>query len=293
MRRNIILAALLLLLAGNSAWAQIFPKRAPVPTGSRFFNGADKVDFGADLLLNVSGDISFGIWVKLSSTLGTNDLIVERGASGEAEADNSALFLNIQGVSNSWDLRYVHEFGAGSNELTTFSTNIKNDVWTYVALSRDTTAKTVKLWTATFGRPLALISTFPYTNQHTGGTGALTRFTLGQREGGDLPLNGANLAHVLFYNRSLSVVDHQHNMDGEITLYPLLDSSVWDLTDRSRLANHAIATNAVQKPDGPIIYRAFAPRRIWLPPPAGAARRLMIISGMLDRLSPRVESRRN
>ena len=99
-----------------------------------FFDGSnDSIRYATATDFVITGDLSFYIIVKMDSTASDPDLIVSiEGGAGESEAENSMLWLSIAGVSNSWDIRYIHEYSGGSNEDNTFLTNILNDTFTAI-----------------------------------------------------------------------------------------------------------------------------------------------------------------
>ena len=129
------------------------------------FASGNRITYATATDFAVSGDISFYILLKLNASSSALVVTSEAGV-GETEADNSMLWLDLQGASNSWDLRYIHEYSTGNNETNTFLTNILNDTWTAIGLIRDVTANTVKMW-----KDGTLVDTFNYTNDPTlGGT---------------------------------------------------------------------------------------------------------------------------
>jgi Concanavalin A-like lectin/glucanases superfamily len=184
--------------------------------GARDFDGSnDKIDFGNSSELAITGDLSFGIWLQIDNLATSADMICFYGGNSENEEDNFIFYFDVQGSPNAWDLRYLHEYSSGSNELNTFNTNITNSTWTYVAITRDVSANTVDLWTALPGATLSNIGTFSYTNDPTGGAGSGAELAIGEAVTGSQDLNGI-LADLVLYDRALTVEEHQQNMTGNI-----------------------------------------------------------------------------
>ncbi|KKL05970.1 hypothetical protein LCGC14_2600720, partial [marine sediment metagenome] len=153
-----------------------------LPLGATyFFDGTnDRISYATATDFVITGDISFYMILKLDSSVRTNDLIVSAEAgAGETENDNSMFWLDIVGASDSWDLRYIHEYSAGTNEMNTFLTNITNDTFSAIGVVRDITANTVKLW-----KDGSLVDTFNYTNDPTIGATTTIPLFFGERLGG-------------------------------------------------------------------------------------------------------------
>lgn len=140
------------------------------------FDGTgDHIDYATNTDYLILGDLSYYMLIRLSSTA-TQIIAVLEAGDGEDETENNILYLDIKGATNAWDIRYIHEFGAGSNELFTFDTNIANDTWVAFGVVRDVTANTVKLWLDG-----TLVNTFNYTNDPTVGATTTVPFLIGKR----------------------------------------------------------------------------------------------------------------
>lgn len=181
-----------------------------------FAGGTDKVDYGNASVFNLHGDMSLGIWLKLSSSaFGT---LIERESSvATGTGDNRAFALAVGGVSGSWSIFYQHDAGSSSSAAAshTFITAIPNDTWVYVGFSRDATAKTITLYLGD-GSTTRLIETWTYTTQPDGGTDSACTLKLGTG-GGDGTRWGA-LVGILeehyIWSRALSQSEHQDAMRG-------------------------------------------------------------------------------
>ena len=143
------------------------------------FDGTnDVISYAAATDFVITGNLSFYLIVKMDS--GANGLIMAmEKTAGETEADNTMLWLDIQGASNSWDIRYIHEYSSGTNEANTFLTNIANDTFTGIGVVRDVVANTVKMW-----KDGVLVDTFNYTNDPTIGATTSIPLHFGERLGG-------------------------------------------------------------------------------------------------------------
>ena len=127
----------------------------------------------------LTGDLTYMGWLQLFSLTAGNGAIaaIEPGAS-ESESDNSVFYIHLDGSSNAWDLRYIHEHGSGSNQQNTFNTNIANDTWVHVAFVRDVSANTVDLYING-----SLFGTYNYTTDPST-TGTTCRHSLSARSNG-------------------------------------------------------------------------------------------------------------
>ena len=139
---------------------------------------SDRITYASSPDFAVIGNLSAYFLVNLTSSASGLICTAEAGV-GETENENSTLFLLIAGASNSWDIRYIHEFGNGDNEDETFLTNIANDTDTAIGLIRDVAANTVKMW-----KDGVLVSTFNYTSDPTIGATTSMPFHLGSRADG-------------------------------------------------------------------------------------------------------------
>lgn len=235
---------------------------------------------GAVSALNVIGNLSVGIWVKLGAGAGTpaDGVILQRGnfGGGGAEANNIGVYLYLTGSSGAWDIGYLHQFSGGTIEGPhVFDTNIANDTWAYIGISRDTTAKTVTLYLMT-GGVFSTIESWGYTNNPTGGTDAGCRLTEFTREGGQQQLDDCSLAQFTYYNTLLSANQHLQNALGIPAWGPNLllfsphwgpGSPDWDLSGNVRIGT---LTTTITDPTHPPI-RSMASLGMRIPSPTGAA----------------------
>lgn len=182
-------------------------------TLARLFDGNDLINWGASADFNISGDMSFGCWLKMSATSVVKGAIVAHGpTTSNAEAYNHLYWLLSVGTSNAWDLLYYHEYGAsGTGESHTFDSNIANDVWRYVGFSRDATAKSIALYVGD-GNNITLVETWVFTNSPTGGTHASNELVIGDTQGGtgglgNVPFEGIIAEHMI-WNRTLTQAEH-------------------------------------------------------------------------------------
>ena len=76
-------------------------------------------------------------------------------ANGETSATNAQYFLKMLATG---DLIYLHEFGAGVEVQATFDTNLQAGEWAHVALVRDATANTVKVFVDGVEAPLLTLT---------------------------------------------------------------------------------------------------------------------------------------
>ncbi len=153
--------------------------------GRSFDGSGDKVVFGDVAVFQITGDLSWGLWINFASTSDSTLIAAVEPGAGETEADNSMLYVQVQGTSNNWDIRYIHEYSSGSNEDNRFNVNLLNNVWIHIALVRNVSANTVVLYidgTASGG-------TFNYTNDPTT-TSSTADYHLGERIDGSQDFTG-------------------------------------------------------------------------------------------------------
>lgn len=128
------------------------------------FNGVGNLHTVSDAQFILTGDVSWACRIQFNSTSDLSCIICIDGAAypSDAEVDNMLFAFFITGASDSWDLAYYHEHGAGVNDTYTFLTNFTNGTWYHLAAIRDNTAKTVKVYV-----DLTLLDTYTYTNVPT------------------------------------------------------------------------------------------------------------------------------
>lgn len=150
------------------------------------FDGTgDEVDFGTKADYKLITDATWSTWIKLSSSTTTDDLPMRiEAGTGESEAENSVFFVIIRGVSNSWDIGYIHEYGSGSNESHDFLTNMNNDTWYYLSINRDVSDNEVIVFLNG-----AEVDTFDYTNDPTSASATLN-YKVGRRGPASIEMTG-------------------------------------------------------------------------------------------------------
>lgn len=195
----------------------------------KFNDGVDRLDWGHDAVFNLHGDMAVGLWLKLPSDAQFT-LIGYGGDSWLSQEREHPWQLLIQGASNAWDIRYHHNWYEGgipceSVELD-FDTNLANQTWYYIGVSRDATAKTVSLYKATCGGALALVSSQSYTDNPTAdiGTDASCHLDVGY-----CPFSGVwwgpgkcTIEDHYIWDRVLTCAEHQKAMAGEPSTSGLL-----------------------------------------------------------------------
>ena len=167
----------------------------------RVASGASgRIDFGNLALFVNTGDLTLTFWLMLGSGTAINQMIadIEGIGTSELESENASCFLWTSSVSDAWDLRYIHEYGAGINEQNIFDTDLNNDVWYHVAIVRDVSANTVVTYIDGVAN-----ATFNYTNDHTY-TGSTTVYSIFQRSDGGFQLDDASEADICYYDAALS-----------------------------------------------------------------------------------------
>jgi hypothetical protein len=150
-----------------------------VPNGS-----AGLLDYesgGADAALVTTGDFSVGMWLRFTANSDLSDgILLQRGffTGGAGEAGNINFYFYLTGAANSFDIGYLHQFGAGSTieGPNVFTTDFPNDTWCYFGASRNVTAKTVIVYKLV-SHVFSTVSTYTYSNNPTGGNDAGCRMT--------------------------------------------------------------------------------------------------------------------
>jgi hypothetical protein len=193
-------------------------------TGSTAGTGAstDNIDWGTSSDLRLVADMSFGAWIKISSS-GLGSIVT----NGYAFSSDIAYGLFVTGVSGAWTLTYEH-FASGiggtlySHE---FVTNIPNDKWVYVGFTRDSVAKTVTLYMG-YGSDITTVGTYTYA-ANPGTFGPATHLQIGNYFNGpggvgyEKNLSGAVEEHYI-WNRKLTSDEHADAMSGNPSLTGML-----------------------------------------------------------------------
>jgi len=182
---------------------------------ARKFLTGDGIDWGNSISLFVSGDLSFGAWIKIdASGVSSPGTIAQRGVNGTTLDTVHSFALRVTGSPAPYSVGYFHDYGNGSfgeQEGNLFATNLSAATWYYVGISRDNTAKTVSLYTGIQGAtPVTLIQVAGYTNQvnSAGGTSASCKFTVGYQAPTSNRLNNVAIGQFVYFSRALTELEH-------------------------------------------------------------------------------------
>lgn len=168
------------------------------------------VDFGYAANFNQVGDISLGVWVKLGTGVDSGDIIAGYSEAGETQAENFSFWLTLSGSANAWDIQIGHEYDSGKNVSTTFNTNLQNDRWYYVGISRDATGKTFTLYVIDDTGTTTVYGPTVYSANPNGGDSTGCRLMLFNPNGSSFGyLDGALLSNFIYHSRALSQVEHE------------------------------------------------------------------------------------
>lgn len=194
-----------------------------VSQARRFGGGTDKISWGHQEALRILGNWSFGVWVKLPATA-AGTLVMYGFATGSYVLDACPYTFNITGASGAWDLWYTHDdWTVPENVHHIFNSNLGNDVWRYIGISRDVAANTVSLWVGD-GQSIALVETWSYAPKgdpgpSTIGTSARSECIVGNRLGTN---NGFGLGPFVgtiqeqyMWNACLTEAQHRSAMRGD------------------------------------------------------------------------------
>jgi len=161
------------------------------------FDGHSKDSFsiGPSDDVQITGDLTVSLWVKLDSMKGKKVSLFTCKASGEKEKANVLYQLQMDNKGN---LHYQHEYGKGKNQKRKFSSSdITTDSWNLITLTRDTTSKTVDLYVNGYKS-----DTFSYKYNPTGGSSSALYF------GSDLAKNAqaidGTIDEAAVYTRALT-----------------------------------------------------------------------------------------
>jgi hypothetical protein len=176
--------------------------------GSVGVGSSDVVDYGDGSLYNIGGNVSLGIWCKLPSD--AQGCLIARGYN---LGDPSCVYsLTVAGSSDAWKIRYLHDYaGTGNQENHQFPTNLANDLWQYVGISRNNSTKVVTMYLSD-GSTIAPVEAWSYT-QNPLDTDSLSRLNVGNFAGGSGgvfgtgPLNGSLQQHYI-WSREITMAEH-------------------------------------------------------------------------------------
>ena len=197
----------------------------PAGSGARFFDGSDDaLNWGFHASLNIAGDMSAGMWIKVPADSINNGAILSGGGiwgSTSWPACSVAYAIIIQGSSNAWDLYIGHDsYPPGSNVLHRFNCNLTDNQWYYIGFSRNDTAKTYTVYVSTSTGSLVAVETWAYTTSPYAGTGGETM--VGNRTGTGYSPGRATIAEHYIWNRALTLAEHQEAMRGQPPLSGLV-----------------------------------------------------------------------
>jgi hypothetical protein len=242
-----------------------FKNKYGPPSGSRKFDGVDdRISFPTKTNYKQLGDITVSYWLKLNSSATLGVIITLENGSSENEADNSIYWNSLTGVSNSWDITYIHEYGSGLNELNTFLTNITNDKWYHIAFVRDATAKTVICYKSGIA-----VNTFNYTNQATT-TSSTVPLYLSDRVDSTFPSTNT-LSEMAMWSSKLSpsvILDLAKGSSPlkfpqNLEWHPRLNGHSSIELDHSPYRNHGVVTGALPAQGPPQINHKFLGRQFF------------------------------
>jgi type II secretory pathway pseudopilin PulG len=161
------------------------------------FDGHSKDSFsiGPSNDVQITGDLTVSLWVKLDSMKGKKVSLFTCKASGEKEKVNVLYQLQMDKKGN---LHYQHEYGKGKDQKRKFtSSDITTDSWHLITVTRDTTSKTVDLYVNGHKS-----DTFSYKHNPTGGSSSILYF------GSDLAKNkqalDGTIDEAAIYGRALT-----------------------------------------------------------------------------------------
>lgn len=110
------------------------------------------------------GNIALGVWVMFPSN--ASGPILSQGHHLGVHGMNFQLL--VEGVSGAWDLRYKHQYGGtfGTNVTVEhlFDTNLPNNTWIFVGLSRVIASKQINLYVGYEGGEPQLVDAWQYTS---------------------------------------------------------------------------------------------------------------------------------
>jgi len=189
--------------------------------GSQGVDANDGVNWGSIVSspLRIVGNLGIGMWVKLPSD--AQGTLFHAGIPSASLDANTAWPYFIGVLASSGNKIVVGHDTASvniNNSASPFTTGILNDIWTYVGLSRDTTAKTYKLYVGD-GTTVTLIGTYTYSDNPsaTAGTaaGSIATISTGDYRSdlGIVHLNAAVAEHYI-WNVAPSLSDHASAMAG-------------------------------------------------------------------------------
>lgn len=217
-------------------------------TGGRFFwassdlegssgSSLDNIDCGNLPIHNILGDLTVVFWCKFSAD--SAGWIVVHGVN--TSGPGGAFAIGVTSDSNGFNILYLHDTGGGgAHEQNEFFTMIGDDVWSCIAIVRNASAKTVKLYLGHSPDDLVLIDTWTYTTAPVDSEGD-SRLMLGNFPGGTGgAINPAGFIGTLqqtwIYNAQLSLDGIKNALRGNpsfanmVAGFPMGDDPETDVT---------------------------------------------------------------
>lgn len=171
------------------------------------FDGVDDyIDGGNNASLSITGDVTLEAWINMNAIVSGSPLLSFM-ASGETSDTN--VFYVIE-IASTGDIKLGHEYGAGVDQFTTIDTNLVTEQWYHLAVVRDDTAKTWKL----FVNGVQSGSTYTYTNSADGGSS--NRLNIGYNPSGPGYYFDGRIDNVAIYNRAKIASEIQSDYEKRI-----------------------------------------------------------------------------
>jgi hypothetical protein len=145
--------------------------------------------------LDIAGNLSFSFWFNADTVVNDAHMLHTGETGSETEADNDLYLIKWDTTSGN-DLEYCHENSTGTDNCNIFDVNLSTSTWYHLAVTRDVSANTVKLFIDGHLR-----GTYDYTNDPTGGSGGETRF--GSNDDGGNDFTGY-MDEIKIYNATLT-----------------------------------------------------------------------------------------
>lgn len=162
------------------------------------FDGSDDyVGVANNTPLQITGDMTISTWFRLRSTPSNGAGLVSVGISGETLDTNILYQLSIDTTSGN-DIKIGHEYNTGTDQISTFDTNLSLGEWYHITAVRDTTALT---WTLYINGVPFSGGPYTFTNNTEGGSTGI--FAVGRYASTNIYIP-ADMDDVRIYGRALS-----------------------------------------------------------------------------------------
>lgn len=116
-----------------------------VGSGARLFvNGIDTIDWGEHSAHAITGDLSIGLWLKVSSSTQDNDLLIHRGHGSGGVI--TFYQLRLRTAPSKWSIRYHHDNASDQPATIDFAAGLAENQWIYVGISRKVSSQRVNLF---------------------------------------------------------------------------------------------------------------------------------------------------